>query len=208
MITHIFWDYNGTVLDDVNVSVSAVNSMLTARNLPLTDKETYTDTLCLPLEKYYESVGICKTPISELSVEFRALCKKHADKSEIFEDFFELIHYAKELGIKNILISSLYKEHLSEEVQIHNIASLFDDIIGMPDRNLGTKTQNAKKYMQDHSVSPENVLFIGDLTSDADMAKSLNARCILVPNGHNSKSRCIKQGVEVYDSLSEIKTIL
>ena len=39
--THLFWDFNGTVLDDAYTSVLAVNEMLRARGLPETNLEIY-----------------------------------------------------------------------------------------------------------------------------------------------------------------------
>ena len=36
-ITHIIWDFNGTVLDDVEMAVAAVNDMLDSRGLEKTN---------------------------------------------------------------------------------------------------------------------------------------------------------------------------
>lgn len=204
MFTHIFWDYNGTILDDVEVSVRAVNCMLEDRGLPTTDVNTYKNTLTLPLELYYKSVGITDVPVSELSIEFRKYCKEYSYLSSIFSDFPNVINSARDLGIKNVLFSSLYEKHLTEELMSHGIYNLFDDVIGMQDLSVGTKTANASEYINSHNIDVKNVVFIGDLTTDADMAIELGAQCILIPNGHNSKERCLTRGVDVYESLSQI----
>ena len=66
----------------------------------------------------------------------------------------------------------------------------------------------AYDYIVKNSINPENVLFIGDLTSDAEIAKKIGSKCILIPNGHNSKQRCEKEGVIVCDSIYEIEKYL
>ena len=39
--TYIIWDWNGTLLDDVDASVNALNKMLVARNLPTITRDYY-----------------------------------------------------------------------------------------------------------------------------------------------------------------------
>lgn len=201
MITHIIWDYNGTVVDDVDASVAAVNDMLKARGLPLTDKAQYIDNVSLPLENYYKGLGIPVSDMSEISTEFQKYCKNHADLIHIFKDFFIIMQELKKYNIKNILMSSLYKKFLFEDTEKYNIRSYFDDVIGMDDTLVGSKLDNARFFLTTNHLLPKNVLFIGDLINDAEIAKALNAKCVLIPNGHNSKSRCLSEGVTVLDDL-------
>lgn len=37
----LIWDWNGTLLDDVEVNVKVINEMLSKRDLPLLDINTY-----------------------------------------------------------------------------------------------------------------------------------------------------------------------
>lgn len=204
MITHIIWDYNGTVVDDVDASVAAVNEMLRVRNLPPTTKQIYIDTVSLPLENYYSNLGIKNADMSSLSCEFRDYCEKYNDRTRIFSAFYAAAEYAKQINIKNILMSSLYTKFLLEEVEKYNISEYFDEIIGMDNTLVGTKLENAKNYLNKNKICPENVLFIGDLINDAQIAKKIGANCVLIPNGHNSKQRCLSQGVTVLEDLGSL----
>ncbi len=201
MITHIIWDYNGTVVDDVDASVAAVNDMLNKRNLPLTTKEQYIETVALPLDNYYKGLGISEEDMAAISTEFQTFCKNHSNLIHIFDDFFVVMQELKKFDIKNILMSSLYKDFLLEDMKKFNLSKYFDDVIGMNDKLVGSKLENAKNYIAKNHLKAENVLFIGDLVSDAKIAKTLNANCILIPNGHNSKTRCLSEEVTVFDDL-------
>ena len=201
MITHIIWDYNGTVVDDVKTSVAAVNAMLRARSLPPTDLDTYKETLTMPLDKYYESVGIINPDISVLSIEFQKYCDKYSHMSKIFDGFDEVINLTKKLSITNILLSSLYEGFLVKEAEKYSITECFDKIIGLKDTSVSSKLNNAKKYLTDMGLSTESVLFVGDLTTDYNMAKALGCKCVLIPNGHNSKRRCMLEEVQVCEDL-------
>lgn len=208
MIKLIIWDFNGTVLDDVDTSVAAVNAMLRLRGLPPTDKETYVRTLVMPLKKYYDTVGIHNADIHTLSIEFRSHSIENAHLSKIFDDFIPTIECAKSRNIKNVLMSSLYEKYLFSEIEKYNIGGYFDDIFGMKDTGVGSKFECAKNYIQNSAISPQDVLFIGDLTSDYEISKKLGCKCILVPRGHMNKARCLKTGCSVADSLAEIQKYL
>ena len=203
MISHIIWDYNGTVVDDVVTSIAAVNKMLESRGLPPTSIEIYRETLTIPLDKYYASVGIKNADIKKLSVEFQNWCNHFSYLSSIFDGFHNAIKIAKSKSVKNILLSSLYNEFLMNEVEKYKIKNCFDDIIGMQDTAVGSKLNNAKNYLSANNIDAKNVLFVGDLTTDSDMAKALGAKCVLIPNGHNSTKRCASQGVDVVENLIE-----
>ena len=203
MIELIIWDYNGTVIDDVDTTVASVNEMLARRGLEPTNKAVYTENLVMPLEKYYATVGIYNADISTLSIEFHKGCLNNESLSHIFNDFIPAISKSKALGISNILLSSLYDGFLSEEVNKYDIREYFDFICGMKDTSVGSKTDNAKNYLIKNGINPKNVLFIGDLLSDAQTAKEIGANCILVSRGHCSHSRLEKTGLPVFTSLEK-----
>lgn len=204
MITHIIWDFNGTVLDDVNMSVAAVNDMLTARGLATTSVEVYRDTLCMPLTDYYKTVGIYSDDIEALSAEFRACCDKHPELARVFEGVTKAVSEAGKLGIKSVVMSSLYHEHLVSEIERYGLCGVFDDLLGLPDKRLGSKYLNAKSYFEKNGIDAKSTLFLGDLTTDAQMAKQLGADCILIANGHMSKRVCKTECEKVFDNVYEV----
>ena len=58
-VKHIIWDWNGTLLDDLDVSMAALNEVLKSEQLPLVlDKEEYRQYFQFPVIKYYEKVGL------------------------------------------------------------------------------------------------------------------------------------------------------
>ncbi len=205
MTTHIVWDYNGTVLDDARLSVFAVNKMLQKRALLPTDFESYIETVALPLESYYASIGITDADMQRLSDEFRAFCEQNAGMCSIFPDFRETAEYFRMHGIRSILMSSLHEDYLFEEIKKYEIDDCFDEVYGLSDKSVGSKTEIAKKFIKSSGAQPENLLFVGDLINDARLAKELGARCVLIPRGHNSRRRCENEGVVVLDSIEKLK---
>ncbi len=54
---HIIWDWNGTLLDDTQAGVNAVNGMLAARGLPQIDIPRYRDVFGFPVSDFYRTIG-------------------------------------------------------------------------------------------------------------------------------------------------------
>ena len=52
--THVLWDFNGTVLCDMQAGIVAVNEMLRARALPVLESlEQYRRAFCFPVEEFF-----------------------------------------------------------------------------------------------------------------------------------------------------------
>lgn len=54
----VVWDWNGTLLDDVEVCIETVNAMLRRRHLPqLESVDQYQNVFTFPVINYYRQVG-------------------------------------------------------------------------------------------------------------------------------------------------------
>ena len=53
--THILWDWNGTLLDDVEISIDCVNIMLEKLGLQKTNLSEYYQMMDFPMHRYYEN---------------------------------------------------------------------------------------------------------------------------------------------------------
>ena len=74
--THIVWDFNGTIFDDLLPSIESTNEMLEKRGIPAFDNvEAYRRVFGFPVKNYYERIGFdfSVTPYEELAVEWVAL---------------------------------------------------------------------------------------------------------------------------------------
>ncbi len=208
MIGTLIWDFNGTVMDDLGASVGAVNAMLTRRGLPLITEEWYTLNLVMPLERFYASVGVDmeKEQISELSEEFQQGCSQFP--RPVFPEVREALEYFAQKGIRQLLFSSLYHDTLVAQAEERGIAGFFEGIVGRKDRSLGGKEQAAAAYLKERNIDPKTVLFIGDLTTDAEMARYVGSPCALIPKGHQHQTILEPTGAYILKDASMLKQLL
>lgn len=54
---HVIWDWNGTLLDDVQIAINSMNSLLRKRELPTLNNKTYRNIFTFPVKEYYSKLG-------------------------------------------------------------------------------------------------------------------------------------------------------
>lgn len=54
---HIIWDWNGTLLDDVEVVINIMNSLLEKREMTVINKDRYLEIFDFPVKNYYTKLG-------------------------------------------------------------------------------------------------------------------------------------------------------
>ena len=54
----IIWDFNGTIADDVTLSINAINGVLAKRGLPqIKNMQAYQEVFGFPVREYYARLG-------------------------------------------------------------------------------------------------------------------------------------------------------
>ena len=66
MIKNVFFDFNGTLIDDIDLTLDIENKLLVQRGLNAVTKEFYLDNFCFPVINYYKKSGFDLTKMSDL----------------------------------------------------------------------------------------------------------------------------------------------
>jgi phosphoglycolate phosphatase len=205
----IFWDWNGTLLDDARAAWLAVNDMLTSRKLPLITFEQYREYIDVPIVRFYERVmDMSKENMHSLSVEFDALWAKHLPADGVSETTKKLLSDLNKKGIKQYIFSSSRNDIIEPYLRKFGIDSYFECVIGATDRNVGSKAERTRDFIASNGIDLEKTVFIGDMVHDFDVASFVGAKAILVSSGHQSKTALLKTGAPVVSSLSQINEII
>ncbi|MGL1893147.1 MAG: HAD family hydrolase [Spirochaetaceae bacterium] len=203
----IIWDWNGTLLNDVDSSVLCMNKMLYKRNMPQLTRSRYRDIFTFPVKNFYKSLGFnfSTEPFPELASEFITLFKDEVKNMELFPEVYEQLEFFKKKGYNQIILSAMEHTALLIQVESKKISSYFSEIIGLNNILASSKTQNAVKYLKDNSISPSNCILIGDTYHDYEVAKEIGCKTVLVNSGNQDLQKIIfEDSVEVIENLKEI----
>ena len=207
--THIIWDWNGTLLNDVEWCREIINIMLKKRKLEtLNTIESYYKVFGFPVKEYYKRVGFDfdKEPFEVLAVEYIELYYGSNSTATLFPEVKDILKKLYEEGIHQIILSASEQENLKSQIKPFGIESYFDEILGISDIFAAGKIDIGQAYID--RVKPQKTLLIGDTIHDKEVADALGVDCMLIASGHQSREALMLSGAVIKRSLSEVIDVL
>lgn len=206
-INTIIWDWNGTLLNDLDICIISINKLLGERNLVTLDKKDYQDIFTFPVKDYYEIAGFdfSQESFDKVAVDFMDLYHQQLPDTNIFEEVKPLLELFQANHFRQIIISAMEHESLVKTVKEKGIYNFFDKISGIEDIFATSKVDNAKAIFTKLELEPSQVCLIGDTLHDYEVAKELGVQCILISNGHQSFERLNKSEAKTLKNLNELK---
>ncbi len=207
---YVIWDWNGTLFNDVQISIDTMNRMLEEKAYPQRlDNELYKRIFSFPVIEYYKKVGLDfdKHPFDELAQLFIDMYSQVQDDAALFDGACDVLAYLKRLGVKQNVISVCEKDRLAYQISRFDIINYFDDILGTDDNYAVSKVEIAKKWFNDNHISPDDAVFIGDTVHDYEVAKAVGCDCILVSDGHQNCEILSSADAVVVNNLYELNKI-
>jgi phosphoglycolate phosphatase len=203
---NIFWDWNGTLLDDANICLSVMNDMLSKRQMKLLDIDYYKEVFGFPVKDYYEKLGFDfkKETFEALSVEFTQNYSSQVLSVTLAPDSELILKHFLEKGKNNIILSAMQQDMLVSIIEHAGLKTYFSDILGIDNIYAHSKSSPAIEYIRKNKISADEIILIGDTLHDFEVASEIGCNCILIANGHQSKRRLMKSGAKVLNSLIEL----
>ena len=205
--THIIWDWNGTLLNDVTWCIACMNIMLEKRGLPIIDSiTTYHHFFGFPVKDYYRRVGFDfeKEPFENLAVEYLELYHGSESNVPLFPKTEDVLSGIQQKGIHQVVLSASEMNNLLAQMKpFSNIEIYFEEILGISNILAESKIDIGKSYIE--RTKPPKAVLIGDTLHDKEVADALEIDCILIANGHQSKTSLLSSGAVVVDCILDIR---
>jgi len=209
MFSHVIWDFNGTIFDDVDIGIRSANVLLKRQGLPLIEnRKQYRDVFGFPIIDYYRKLGLVTTQESynELAPIWVDIYNELEKSAKIFDGVEDKLKKIKSAGIKQIILSATEAEMLKAQVKRLGIYDYFDDILGLDNIRAESKVAVAKEWIK--KEKPQKAVFLGDTTHDFEVAKQIGVECILIANGHQSREVLEKCGTKIVDRVDVIDELI
>jgi len=206
-IEAIIWDWNGTLLNDVDPCLASMNQMLISRNYPMISEERYKDIFTFPVKEYYLKAGIDLT-IHDWDVvahEFIDLYRRSVVNSNLHTHAMHVLTHLKNSGFRQFVLSAMQQDFLLTTILERINEQIFEKISGLDNHYAHTKEAIGMDLIKEIGLPKEHLLMIGDTLHDFEVAQALGIGCVLFSGGHQSKERLEKTGTLVIDSLIQIE---
>jgi len=209
---HIIWDWNGTLFNDVELCAGIMNLLLTQESLPNISIQKYKEIFTFPVIEYYRIAGHTfeKNSFEVLGRQFMEEYEVRKNNCGLFSGVKELLAELQSKNISQHLLSAYEQNSLNKILKFFNIDNYFQFVVGLDNIYAGGKSHLAKGLAMKirSNGTTGNILLIGDTIHDYEVAKEIDADCILLSHGHQDKERLLKLGVPVANDFSELNNIL
>jgi phosphoglycolate phosphatase-like HAD superfamily hydrolase len=194
--SHVIWDWNGTLLDDVGAVVEATTVAFRQAGIDVAvTGETYRRTFTRPIHLFYER--LLGRPIGHdewvrLDHAFHLEYARLDDRCTLAAGAREVLDEIRELGWSQSVCSMLPEEYLLPAVERQGIAGLFVRIDGLRGAERGgAKLKNLVAHLGHLGVALSRTVMVGDTVDDALAARGAGIACILLDSGaglHDSET--------------------
>lgn len=187
---HIIWDWNGTILNDVDHAIETMNGLLAKFDLNLLDKSRYQKIFTFPIKNYYDALGFDYSLRS-----FEDLCHDFVDNfmdgvsnCELFNHVTPILNEVKADNKTQSVLSASDQSNLDRMIAEFKLSHLFDYVYGIEDKYGRSKVYRGRQLIEKSGVSLSETVLIGDTIHDLEVGQELGVDVILVSHGHQCRS--------------------
>ncbi|WP_127498347.1 HAD family hydrolase [Actinoplanes solisilvae] len=206
--THLVWDWNGTLLDDLSLVVSSTNEAFTSVGGRPVDADEHRRLFRRPVAEFYAEI-----------------LERAVDEEE-FGKLDRIFHDAYRLGLTDMtlaadasaalkqwsgtqsLLSMWFHSELVPAIDTYGLAGVFTRVDGLRAELGGhLKAGHLAEHLAGLGLAGDQVVLIGDSLDDADAAESVGGAVVLYTGGFTDPTRLRASGRPVADTLVEAVTI-
>ena len=205
---HVLWDWNGTLLDDTESCVGALNEMLLKRGGKAVTLEYFRENFAFPARTFYQKIGM-DVPDGEWDALAREYHETYARQktTRLNAETLTVLEEVRKRGWKQSILSALHQKLLEKDLERYGIRGYFERIVGSDNYDGSSKLRRAKELVAGLGAD-DLIVLIGDSLHDQEVAKELGVKCILAATGGHSYERLAKSGFAVRslaEAMAEVK---
>jgi phosphoglycolate phosphatase len=183
---NIIWDWNGTLLDDVEITLECLNHQLVVIGQPPMELNEMRRKFHFPVESFYRSLSF---PQKEGSYDYlhqiyHALYKEKLATLSLFEGRQTLLATLQQQGVTQYVLSAAPQEPLEKLLHHFEIAPFFSGIYGQSHHRADSKVATGHRLLEIHQLSAKDTILVGDTDHDLEVGQQLNVDVLLLGDGH------------------------
>lgn len=203
---HIIWDWNGTLLNDLQACVDAINILLARRRLPAISVQQYLDIFDFPVRNYYLKLGFDFTRDNwdAVAVEYHEAYAQTSPSSPLRDGTRTALDTLKANGIGVSVLSACELGLLRRMMTERDILDYFEHIYGLTNLHAASKVDLGHAFLSNTGLSRPDTLLVGDTTHDHEVAQAMGIPCLLMTGGHQSQAKLNPLGCPMVSTLNEV----
>ncbi len=211
--TTIIWDWNGTLLNDLELCVEIVSELAGPhRNTPLTIEE-YKCVFGFPIAEYYQKIGIdfAQESFEELTHKFIGQYNNRVRECSLHSGVTATLDLFRQRNLSQYILTAAHKKDVESLLLHFAIEEYFTGIEGLDNHRAESKVERGKALMRQYGIERERTLLVGDTIHDYEVAQALGVECMLISNGHQSRDRLVagfESAGNIHDKIEALHNLI
>jgi phosphoglycolate phosphatase-like HAD superfamily hydrolase len=204
---HVIWDWNGTLFDDLDITVEAVNASLAELGAPAIDADGYRDHYTRPVHIFYQR--LLERPVTadewrQIDKTFHDTYRRALPRADLAFDALDALESVAARGWGQSILSMWWHDELVPFVGRRGLDRFMTRVDGNRGDAGETKHIHLERHLEDLGISElgaDAFLVVGDSLDDAQSAIHAGVPSVLYDGGAHHRSELEAAGVPVVDSL-------
>ena len=201
-VTHLIWDWNGTLLDDLSLVVEATNQAFTAVGGRSLDSDEHRRTFRRPVAEFYAEIlerVVDAEEFGRLDKIFHDAYRLGLTTTSLAADAMQAIRSWP--GTQSLL-SMWFHSELVPAIETYGLTGVFTRVDGLRTEIGGDlKAGHLARHLDELGISGDRAVLIGDSLDDAQAADSVGAAVVLYTGGFTHPARLRASGRPVAETL-------
>ena len=174
-MTHIIWDFNGTLLCDAQLSVDTDNAVFDMLGLPRITLETYREKMTMPVRDFYLALGIDYdvTPYETIARLWLDRFNAGAVGAGLMPGALDTVRRLGAQGFTQSVLSASYEPSVQSQCEALGLTPYMLAVDGLEDESAARKTDIGRRQMARLALDPARTVLVGDMVADAELARAL-----------------------------------
>lgn len=196
---HIVFDWNGTLLNDIDLCVEVVSELAQEQGLPPLTRERYREVFRFPIKDYYADLGFDFTRTTYEAMTEKFIARYHARAMEcgLFPGTVEMLTALRDQKKGASVLSAANEGALKELLENYRLSHFFDHIYGLDDHYAVSKVARGQLLIEKLNIEKERILMIGDTDHDVEVAEAMGIDILLLGDGHQHPDRLLARHTNV-----------
>jgi phosphoglycolate phosphatase len=209
-IQHVVLDWNGTLLDDLDLAVESVNRVCRSHGMPLIDHHLYRAHFQFPIAAFYQALGFDfeAIPFPTIVQDYLQSFDANVTKCSLQKGALAFLDYVRATGRRLSVLSASFHTTLADTIHAKGLTAYFEHVSGLADEHATSKLMEAHALHARLSMPPETVLCIGDTTHDAEIANILGWHGVTLSCGHQDETRLAGCSLHLASDFQELLSLL
>lgn len=203
-ITHVVWDWNGTLFDDADALIASTAEAFARHGLPPVTPERYRALHTQPIDAFYDRLlgrTVPEALRAALHAAFHDAYLRRRPGIGLAPDALAALRTAARAGLTQSVLSMHPHDVLTELIERFALRPHLVRVDGQRGADAGYKRDHLAAHLGALGRPPGAVLLVGDSVDDARAAAAVGTRCVLYASGLHSPTALHAEGFPVTRTL-------